>query len=212
MRREKITVVIPSYNEEGTIGDVVENAQRYADEVLVVDDGSNDKTAEIAVRMGAKVVSHKRNMGYLEALRSGFRHSNGQVIVTLDADGQHRPDDIPRLVKPILSKKLDLVIGARENQTFSERVITWLTNFRVKISDATSGFRALRRDLALKMELKGKCTCGTFLLEAKTLGARIGEVKITTNERKFGRSRIKKKHFAQVLIVLKELFANRDMT
>lgn len=205
MSEKKVTVIIPAYNEEGTIGRVVRAVRRSGWDVLVVDDGSCDETAAVARVAGARVVSHGTNLGYLEALRTGFKHAKGYILVTMDADGQHYPEEIPRLVEPILKGRADIVVGAKERMSFSERVITWLTRFRVNVSDASSGFRALRKELALRMKLIGKCTCGTFVLEAARLGARIGEVKVKTGRRMFGESRIKKKHFVQLLIVIKEL-------
>ena len=89
---------------------------------------------------------------------------------------------------------------------FSEKIITWITRIKVNVSDASTGFRAISREIALKMKLKEKCTCGTFILEAAKLGARITQIKIKTRKRKYRRSRIKKKHFIQTLIVLKEIF------
>jgi len=200
-----ISLIIPAYNEEKTIGTIVKKAKRYVDEVIVVDDGSHDKTYEIALKYGAKVIRHNRNMGYIQALRTGFKASSGDIIVTMDADGQHNPEDIPRLLHPLLRGNADLVLGVRDKLTLSEKIITLLTNFRVKISDASTGFRALKREIALKMKIKGLCTCGTFVLEAMKLGAKVSEVKINVNPRKHGRSRVKKRHIIQILIVLKEL-------
>lgn len=206
MSQKRVTVVIPAYNEEATIGNVVRALKKYRCEILVVDDGSDDKTAESAEDAGARVIRHYRKKGYLEALRTGFKEATREIIVTMDADGQHNPEDLPRLVKPILEGRADMVVGARERlSSFSETVITRLARLRVNTSDASSGFKALRRGLALKMRLRGKCTCGTFVLEAAGLGARIEEVKVKTKERKFGKSKVRKRHVAQTLIVIQEL-------
>lgn len=203
---KQVTVVIPACNEEGTIGQIVRAVIKYGCEVVVVDDGSCDETAEVAREAGARVVSHGRNMGYLEALRTGFKHARGNIFVTMDADGQHSVEDIPRLVEPILQGRADMVVGARERlSSFSEWVITWLTRLRIDVSDASSGFKALKGGLALKMKLRGKCICGTFVLEAAGLGARIEEVRVETGERKIGKSRIAKRHFAQTFVVIREL-------
>ena len=142
-------------------------------------------------------------------MRTGFKAATGDVIVTLDADGQHPPEDIPRIIKPILENKADLVLGVREKISFSEKVITLLTSLKVRTSDASTGYRAIKREIAKKMKIQGKCTCGTFILEAARLGARISEVKIRVRPRKVGRTRIKKKHFVQTLIVLRELLRTR---
>ena len=206
---KRVSVVIPAYNEAETIGTVIEKAMKYADEIIVVDDGSTDKTGEIAAKKGAKVIRHKENKGYIEALRTGFKAATGDIIVTLDADGQHPPEEIPRIAKPILENKADLVMGVREKISFSEKVITLLTNLKVRTSDASTGYRAIRRGIARKMKIQGKCTCGTFILEAARLGARIAEVKVRVSPRKTGRTRIKKRHFVQILIVLRELLRTR---
>lgn len=204
-KEPRLTVIIPAFNEERTIGEIVQHVKKYTDDVLVVDDGSRDKTAENAVRNSARVVSHERNMGYIAALRTGFRHAEGDIIVVMDADGQHDPNDIPSLVKPILDSKADLVIGAREHLSFSEKILTKLTSIKVKTRDASSGFKAIRREIAKRMQIRGKCICGTFILEAAKLGARITDVKIKCKKRRFGGSRIKRRHFIQFFLVLKEL-------
>jgi len=201
-----ISLIIPAYNEEKTIGEIIDRARKFVDEIIVVDDGSTDNTRKIALKHKAIVISHRNNKGYIEALKTGFKYANGNIFVTMDADGEHDPNDIPKLVKPILENKADLVLGVREKISFSERIITWITRIRVNVLDASTGFRAIRREIALKMKLKGKCTCGTFILEAAKLGARVTQIKIKTRKRRYGGSRIRKKHFIQTLIVLKEIF------
>lgn len=202
----KITVILPALNEEKTIGKIVQQIKKYAAEVIVVDDGSSDKTAEKALEQGARVFSHLKNKGYIAALRTGFVNAKGDIIVVMDADGQHDPADVPRLVKPLLNDEADVVIGARGRlSSFSENVITKLTRLKVDTRDACSGFRALTRDVAKRMQIRGKCTCGTFILEAHKLGARIMDVKVKNKPRRFGKSRMKKKHLIQFFLVLKEL-------
>jgi len=208
LKEAKITVILPAFNEEKTIGDIVRQVKKYTDDVIVVDDGSWDNTVENALKEKAKVVSHNRNSGYLAALRTGFSIADGDIIVVMDADGQHDPRDIPRLVKPILDDEADLVIGAREKlSSFSERAITRLTRLRVKTQDASSGFKALKKNLAKRMQVRGRCICGTFVLEAKKLGARIVDVKIKSRERAFGKSKIKRHHLVQFFLVLKDLLS-----
>ena len=146
-----------------------------------------------------------KRQGYIAALRTGFRHAEGDIIVVMDADGQHDPDDIPSLIKPILDDQADLVIGVREHLSFSEKILTKPTSIKVKTRDASSGFKAIRREIAKRMQIRGKCICGTFILEAAKLGARITDVKIKCKKRRFGGSRIKRRHFIQFFLVLKEL-------
>ena len=156
-----VVVGIPAFNEETMIGQVVLDAQKFADVVVVCDDGSSDATGAIAKRLGADVIRHKRNMGYGASLKSLFKRAcelNADVLVTLDADGQHNPEEIPKIVKPIAQGAADLVIGSRFIEThgtkempfyrrFGVQLITKLVNGSSKngISDAQSGFRAYSR-------------------------------------------------------------------
>ena len=204
--RLTISVVIPAYNENETIGDVVARTLRHVDEAIVVDDGSSDDTAMVARNSGAIVVRNEVNKGVLESLKTGFKSAKGEILVTLDADGQHDPDEIPGLLEPILDDRADLVLGTRaELPHFSERVIARLTELKADVGDASTGFRAIRRNIVDRMVLHGACTCGTFILEAHSLGARIAEVPITVRERKGSKRRIKTRHFKQIFYVLYDL-------
>ena len=174
-----VTVIIPACNEERKIYKVVQGARQYADEVIVVDDGSADATAQVARDAGAKTTTHEKRRGYIEAIKTGLRQAKGDTIVTMDGDGEHDPKDIPLLVKPIHDGKADLVLGTRKRvERVSENLINWLTNLKVEITDSCTGFRAMRKDLALKLNLRGRCTCGTLVLEADYYAARIVEVPI----------------------------------
>ena len=202
----RVSVVIPALNEEPTIASVVAGALRHADEVIVVDDGSTDHTARRALEAGARVIRHPRNMGVLRALKTGFRAARGDVVITMGADGQHDPADIPRLLRPILAGKADLVLGVRaELPHFSERFIRAMTNLAIRCSDASTGFFAVRKSLITKMRLWGTCLCGTLVLEAHGLGARIAEVPIKVRPRLYGRRRIRTRHVIQAFFVLLEL-------
>jgi glycosyltransferase involved in cell wall biosynthesis len=151
------TVVIPAYNEQGAIADVVSRVRGRGawQEVLVVDDGSTDQTAERAQQAGARVVRHPYNKGNGAAVKTGIREARGAVILLMDADGQHDADDMARLVAAVGVH--DLVIGARSarDQTFIRALgnavfrtlASWLTGR--PIPDLTSGFRAARRDRLL---------------------------------------------------------------
>src|SRR5256714_13444401 len=116
----KILVAIPAFNEGPTIGSVVLKARQFASEVIVVDDGSSDDTAETAALAGAHVIQHARNLGKGVAIRSAWlyaREYSPEAFVLLDGDHQHDPNDIPRLLETILSGKSDVVIGDRRGNT-----------------------------------------------------------------------------------------------
>jgi len=152
----KVIAAIPCFNTRPFISDVVSRARRYVDEVIVIDDGSHDGTADIAKATGALVINHSVNRGYGEAIKSCFeaaKTNDVDVLVILDGDGQHNPNEIPRLLAPILQGEADLVIGSRfltsehnmpKYRKFGIGVITFLWNFglKVKVSDAQSGFRS----------------------------------------------------------------------
>lgn len=157
-----ITAVIPAYNEEKTIAQVVEGARKHVAEVLVVDDGSQDDTTRLAIGAGAKVIRIPRNQGKGFALSIGLTTAalNGSsAIVCLDGDGQHDPEDVPRLVEPIIAGRAQMVIGSRFLDAHSrsqipayrrvgQGVLTIATNLgsAVKITDSQSGYRAFSRD------------------------------------------------------------------
>jgi len=123
---EPVTVVgIPAFNEEKTIARVVLEAQKYADKVVVCDDGSSDMTAEIAERLGADVARHERNLGYGAAIQSLFRRAR-----ELDADGQHDPREVPNVVKPVLEG--NGVIGSRFVDERSTYTMPWYRRAGVK--------------------------------------------------------------------------------
>ncbi len=200
----EVSAVIPAYNEAGRIEDIVRGAAPYADEVLVIDDGSTDDTARAAETAGARVFRQGRG-GYIAAVKRGFREAAGRVVVTLDGDGEHRPDDIPRLAGPILRDEADLVLGRRRKiARLSERLISRLCRLRLPVHDTGTGLRAMRRDLALRLTLPGRCICGTSVLEARALGARIAEVPICLNRTDKPR-RIAWGHVPQVFHVIKML-------
>lgn len=152
----KVIAAIPAYNEEKFIAEVVKSALQYVDEVIVVDDGSTDRTAEVAEHAGALVVRHKVNKRYGGAIKTCFqiaRKMDSEVLVTIDGDGQHDASDIPLVLAPIQAGQADIVIGSRfmDNvnkvplyRKFGINVITFLCNIgnKVKVSDAQSGFRA----------------------------------------------------------------------
>ena len=173
-----LTVAIPAYNEEDQIGSIVREAKPFADELIVVDDGSNDETASIAEQHGARVV-RQANSGHKAALKKGFREAKGDICLTMDADGEHDALDIQRLVWPIELGHADMVLGKREHVArISERSISRLARLKTNVRDTGTGMRAMRTDLARRLTSPGRCICGTYVLEAHHLGAKIQEVPI----------------------------------
>ncbi|HAV10162.1 MAG TPA: glycosyl hydrolase [Dehalococcoidia bacterium] len=193
--KPKIIAVIPCLNEQDFIRDVVTRTRKYTDEVIVVDDGSTDDTSGIARAAGAQVIKHKTSRGAGAATKDGFnaaKKGNADIVVTLDGDGQHNPDEMPRLLAPIIDAKADMVIGSRfiEPQTnirryrkFGIDVITFLYNFgsKVTITDSQSGFRAHSRKLLESINI----TEDSFgfsvqvLIQARRKGMIITEVPIS---------------------------------
>jgi len=194
-RKPIIIAAIPAVDEEKTIAKVVIKSMRHVDRVFVCDDGSKDMTGEIAKALGAEVIRHERNMGYGSALASLFRRAReigADVMVTLDADMQHNPDDIPRLVKPVLDGEADIVIGSRllekrgneipKWRRFGIKAITRLANTASykELTDAQSGFRAYSRK-AIEMITPTEPGMGSsteILIKAEEKGLRIKEIPI----------------------------------
>ena len=146
--------------------------------LIVVGDASTDGTAQVAEQAGARVIRQTK-AGYLAAIKRGFASASGEIVVTLDADGEHDPVYIPALITPILDGQADVVLGYRASISRpSEQFLNWVTNLAVRVRDSGTGMRALKTDLARKLGLQGKCTCGIFVLEAAYHGARIIEVPI----------------------------------
>ncbi len=153
--------IIPVHEESQTIGQIVRDARKFCDMVLVVDDGSEDNTAEIAAGAGAKIIRHAVNLGVGAALSTGFiatLSTDAEIIVTMDGDGQHDPDDIPHLLQPIRFGDADVVIGSRllnepkampRHKRVGNRLVTAITSWRtkLKLTDSQSGFRAYRKKI-----------------------------------------------------------------
>jgi glycosyltransferase involved in cell wall biosynthesis len=189
----KLNVGTPAYNEEKYIGTVILQSKQYADEVIVVDDGSTDRTRAVAELAGATVVSHERNRGYGNAIRtilSEAKTLDADVLIILDADSQHNPDEIPSLVEAI-SEGYDVVIGSRETQKHmipryrraGQKVLGGLTNLLSgeKITDTESGFRAYSRKAINELDLKetGMAISSEIIKSAAAKKLRIKEVPVS---------------------------------
>jgi glycosyltransferase involved in cell wall biosynthesis len=192
-----VMVGIPCYNEEVAIGSLVIRASQYADQVVVLDDGSTDKTAEVARLAGALVLGHDVNMGKGAALRDLFQYaaqSGFDIIVIIDGDGQHNPDDIPKLVDPLLRDEADVVNGSRYlsgevggtpryrrfGQVVLDKVIHWRLNGDITISDTQSGFRAFSMKIApfFKFNSDRLTIDSEMLMDAASAQLRIKEVDV----------------------------------
>ena len=153
----KINIIIPAYNEADTIGTVVLRVKDLYPkaEIIVIDDGSSDATAKIANQSGAAVFCHPYNIGNGAAVKTGIRVATGDIFIFMDGDGQHRPEDIARMIE--LFPEYDMVVGARKKggqasykRAVGNRVYNWLASYVTKfpVKDLTSGFRAIKADIA----------------------------------------------------------------
>ena len=195
--RPRIMAAIPCYNEERFIGDLVLQTRRLVDQVIVVNDGSQDGTSLAAKEAGALVVDHGSNKGYGEAINSCFqaaRKTDTDILVTLDGDNQHTPDEITALIGPIVRGEADIVIGSRllkespqtnmrRYRRLGIRMITWLCNVGspVKVTDSQSGFRAYRRSVLESVTLTDRRMGASveMLIKARKKGFIICELPIT---------------------------------
>lgn len=191
----KVIAAIPCFNTRSFIADLVHRAKKHVDQVIVIDDGSHDGTAAAATAAGAVVISHGTNRGYGEAIKSCFeaaRLNAADVLVVLDGDGQHNADEIPHILKPVLSREADIVIGSRflsrQNnmpgyRRFGIGIINFLYNIgtRIKVSDAQSGFRAYSRQAidGLSIREKGMAVSIEILAKSRRKGFVIQEVPIS---------------------------------
>ena len=222
-----ILVCIPAFNEEHFIGKVVKNCLKYADQVVVCDDGSVDNTYEIADAAGANVIRHEKNCGKGEAFQSLFqfaRHSNVDVIVTIDGDGQFLPEEIPKLVKKIESNEADVVIGYRFDgaaempnyRKFGNKMLDKMTNMATELSvrDTQSGFRAYSKNIIklIDFKKKGFGADTEILINAAKNGARISEEKVSVIYHTGSQTSTKNpiSHSGEVITSLLEIIAIRS--
>jgi glycosyltransferase involved in cell wall biosynthesis len=194
---KSVLVVIPAYNAEKTIGDVVAGIKEVSPhlDVLVIDDGSSDGSGAAAELAGASLVSHNRNMGKGAALRTGFqRFLAGEyaAVITLDADGQHSPGEIPGLIRSWIEDHEDIVVGTRKRSVgtmpllriFTNTVSSWLVSLSAgrRIRDSQSGYRLITRPVLERVETdsQGYGAESEILIKAGAMGFRIGSAPITT--------------------------------
>jgi hypothetical protein len=206
--RDRIAVVIPAYNEEDSIAQVLgripQSVCGVETAVLVVDDGSRDRTGDIARAHGAAVARHVINRGGGAALRTGYRlsaDSGAQVVVTLDADGQHLPEEMSRLVAPVLDGEVDVAHGSRVlgqaepshyarelGIVFFNRMVSFIT--RTRVSDCSNGYRAVRASVLPQLVLRQEqFHTSEFMIEAIKRGIPAREVPVTVARRLHGHSK-----------------------
>jgi len=191
----KIIVGIPAFNEEKNIAAIITKLADITDTIIVCNDGSSDLTSDIAEKMGAFVINHEKNLGYGAAIRSIFlkaKELDGDILVTFDADGQHRIEDIEKVTKPIIDQEADLVIGSRfldesekevpRYRKVGIKVITKITNASIKkqLTDSQSGFRAYSKKVLNELNPSelGMGISTEILIKASNKNFRITEVPI----------------------------------
>ena len=188
-------VGIPAYNEEKNIATIITRLKKITNKIIVCNDGSSDLTSKIAEELGAIVINHERNLGYGAAIRSIFlkaKNSDCDILVTFDADGQHRVEDIDKVIKPISNGESDIVIGSRfldeskkeipNYRKVGIKVITKITNATIKkqLTDAQSGFRAYSKKVLNELNPSelGMGISTEILIKASAKNFRISEVPI----------------------------------
>ena len=203
-----LSVIIPVYNEELTVGNVIDRVKLSLQkigleyEIIVVDDHSYDRSLDVVREHYSKLYTLKQHMGKGYALRAGFAKAKGDIIVTLDSDGSHRPEELERVLIPILKNKTDLVIGSRYlNQknvatrklnAFGVRIFNSLIQLLTgtAVTDSQSGYRAMKRQVLNTQKLKS----GGYEIESEMLvktakeGFRVSEVPISFEQRTYGHS------------------------
>jgi len=187
-RNRKISVVIPCYNEERGVQEVIGRMPKIVDEIVIVDNNCTDRTAEVARALGARVVSEPRP-GYGAAYKAGLKAATGDIVVTLDGDGTYPPEEIPRLVDALEDRRWDFLSASRfplsdpSAMNFTNRIGNWILTlaaallFFKPIRDSQSGMWVFRRDVLgrLRLTSDGMAFSEEIKLEAVLRGCRFGE-------------------------------------
>ena len=216
----KVSCVIPAWNEEQNIGEVLEKLGAFVDEIVVVDDCSHDQTGLVAKKYGATVLRHPINRGQGAALQTGNSYAlkNGaDIIVHFDADNQFSAEEIPAVITPLIAEEADIVFGSRflgkkaNLPFFKKNVIMPLARiinrfvFKIKLSDPQNGFRAMTRASAEKITItnRGFAHNNEIQIKAFALHLRIKEVPITVTYHRFGQK------FSGGIRILKDLLISK---
>ena len=203
MNRPEVSILIPAYNEAQIIGDVVTKIKTlYPDfEIIVINDGSSDNTAQVAKETGALVYSHPYNIGNGAAIKSGIRFASGKLLVFMDGDGQHDPEEIGKMLEYF--PDYDMVVGARpkgHQASWGRALGNWAYNLlasyvaKFPVEDLTSGFRAVKSEIArnfLHLLPNTYSYPTTITLSVLRSGRSVKYVPINTQRRKKGKSKIK---------------------
>jgi glycosyltransferase involved in cell wall biosynthesis len=203
-----LSIIIPMYNEEVTVGRIIDRTKKAAVqigipfEIIVIDDHSYDHSLEVAKRRDVRLFSLKEHLGKGYALRAGFNQARGDIIITIDSDGSHCPEELHEVLAPVLENEADLVIGsrymnhkrveARKLNKFGVKIFNLLIELLTgtAITDSQSGYRAMKREVLAKQKLKS----GEYEIESEMLvktakaNFRVTEVPITFEQRTYGRS------------------------
>jgi len=203
-----LSIIIPVYNEELTIGNIIDRARDAARqiglkfEIIVVDDRSYDKSLKVAQQRNVRLYTLKEHLGKGYALRAGFSKSKGDIIITIDSDGSHCPEELSEVLAPILADRADMVIGSRylnhkhvatrKLNAFGVRIFNNLIQLFTGVAntDSQSGYRAMKIEVLSRQKLKsgGYEIESEMLVKTAKLGYRVAEVPITFEQRTYGRS------------------------
>lgn len=194
-----ISLIIPAYNEEENISNVIKRIPSFVNEIIIVDDGSVDNTSDIVSRHDVKLIKHEKNLGKGEALKSGAKLATEDILVFIDGDGQHDPSEINSLVSPIIQKKADIVIGHRnlKEAPLARKFSNFMARFAIgvftdqEVKDPLCGFRAISKEVFdnLSVTKKGYEVEFDMIFEALNNNSKITNIPVSVDY-KVGRSSI----------------------
>ncbi|MBD3228845.1 MAG: glycosyltransferase [Candidatus Lokiarchaeota archaeon] len=202
---KKIIIVIPAFNEEKTIEDVINGCKKHSENIIVVNDGSNDKTEEIAYELGATVISFYRNRGLGNAMKTGLKEAlreEADIVITIDGDAQYKTEEIPKLLEVIEKNQADLVLGSRflgkiekmsATKRLGNKVFAWMVRnvTGLPLKDPNTGFRVIKSEVIKSINLSSSFTyTQEMILRSVEEGFRVREVPVTFRKREKGGSRL----------------------